>query len=172
MQAMLTRLPKYAQNPSCIFELCNSYRTPEFQDPIPDEKFVQSLLYVVFDSSKTWNPRKQRQSVTDEDNRLGRVYTIHPKQDKCFFVRLLLHTVKGCCSFEDLRTVNGEVKPNFKEACRCLDLLEDDNHWISAKEAAVYKNCFLSSHPFCVTTHQLSCFRSCHYLEKLQRIYD
>ncbi|XP_062499662.1 uncharacterized protein LOC134176977 [Corticium candelabrum] len=157
--AVVTR--QVAGNPpkttlTAYFELCKSYRTPEFRDPTPDEKFVQSLLYVnvpeyfVFDSSKTWKPRRQGRAVTDEDHRLtnfkrssaiGRVYTVHPKQDECFFVRLLLHTVKGCCSFGDLRTVNGEVKPIFKEACRCLDLLEDDSHWISAiEEAAVYAN--------------------------------
>ena len=74
---------------------------------------------------------------------IGRVYTVHPKQDECFFVRLLLHTVKGGCSFEDLRTVNGEVKLTLKEACRCLDLLEDNSHRISAiEEAAVYATAF------------------------------
>jgi hypothetical protein len=38
--------------------------------------------------------------------------------------------IKGSKSFEDLRTVNGQVHPTFKAACLALGLLEDDNQWI------------------------------------------
>ncbi|XP_025194300.1 uncharacterized protein LOC112593923 [Melanaphis sacchari] len=60
---------------------------------------------------------------------LGRLYTVHPKQRECFYVRLLLVNVPGPTSFEFLRTVNGPVFNTYQDACRELQLLEDDNHW-------------------------------------------
>ncbi|CAB3244804.1 unnamed protein product [Arctia plantaginis] len=61
-------------------------------------------------SSKKWEPRKQGKphpSITGifKAKTLGRLYTVHPKQRECFYLRLLL------------------------DACRELQLLEDDNHW-------------------------------------------
>ncbi|GFX74603.1 ATP-dependent DNA helicase [Trichonephila clavipes] len=60
---------------------------------------------------------------------LGRLYTVHPKQRECFYLRLLLVNVPGPTSFEFLRTVNGRVFNTYQDACRELQLLEDDNHW-------------------------------------------
>ena len=54
----------------------------------------------------------------------------------CFFLRLLLHHQTGCCSFENLRTVDGNLYHRFREACRALGLLEDDAHWRTAMEEA------------------------------------
>lgn len=52
---------------------------------------------------------------------LGHVYTVHPNNFECFFLRLLLHTVRGPTSYEALRTVNGRICVTFREACR-LDI--------------------------------------------------
>jgi hypothetical protein len=52
------------------------------------------------------------------------------------YVRLLLTAVKGATSFEHLRTVNGDLKPTFKEACIALGLLSDDNEWHQCLEEA------------------------------------
>ncbi|CAH2240058.1 jg7401 [Pararge aegeria aegeria] len=46
-----------------------------------------------------------------------------------FFLRLLLVNVPGPTSFEFLRTVNGRVFNKYQDACRELQLLEDDNYW-------------------------------------------
>ena len=40
------------------------------------------------------------------------------------------------CSFEDLRTVDGNLYTSFREACRALGLLEDDAHWRTGMEEA------------------------------------
>ncbi|XP_036317401.1 uncharacterized protein LOC118732375, partial [Rhagoletis pomonella] len=62
---------------------------------------------------------------------LGRLYTVHPTQRECFFLRLLLVNVPGPTSFEFLRTVNGQ------DSCRELQLLEADYHWdLSLADAA------------------------------------
>ena len=70
------------------------------------------------------------------DNTLGRVYTVHPKQDECFFLRMLLHEVKGPTSFDDLKSVDGEVCTTYREACYRRGLLEDDSQWDSALDEA------------------------------------
>ena len=59
---------------------------------------------------------------------IGRVYTIHPSQQEAYFLRLLLHEVKGPTSFDDLKTVDGTVCSTYREACLKLGLLEDDTH--------------------------------------------
>ena len=91
---------------------------------------------------------------------LGRIYTVHPKNDECFYLLLLLVNVRGATSFESLRTVNGIVYPTFRAACQELNLLENDNHWdtklteaaisaspieISTLFAITLSTCFLSS---------------------------
>lgn len=41
---------------------------------------------------------------------LARVYTGHPRNLECFFLRLFLHHIRGPTSFQDLKTINVVVK--------------------------------------------------------------
>ncbi len=84
----------------------------------------------IFSNGK-WSPRKQGFAI-------GRMYYVSPKANdsECFYLCLLLTAVKGATSFEDLRTVNNQVKPTFKEACIALGLLSDDNEWHQCLEEA------------------------------------
>ncbi|GBP39032.1 ATP-dependent DNA helicase pif1 [Eumeta japonica] len=69
---------------------------------------------------------------------LGRVYTIHPNNSECFYLRMLLHIVKGPTTFARLRTVQGVVYNTYQAACKTMGLLEDDSHWENTlSEAAV-----------------------------------
>ena len=93
-------------------------------------------------SSKKWLRRKRGQPVDGHPgvfstNALGRIYTIHPKNDDSFYLRLLLVNVRGPTSFESLRTVNGTVCATFREACQQLQLLEHDNHWNQTMDDAI-----------------------------------
>ncbi|XP_029172028.1 uncharacterized protein LOC114941268 [Nylanderia fulva] len=104
-------------------------------------QFAKTLIYTDVPRYFTWNksgkkwvPRKQGKphpSVTGifKAKTLGRLYTVNPKQRECFYLRLLLVNVPGPTSFEFLRTVNGQVFNTYQDACRELQLLEDDNHW-------------------------------------------
>lgn len=103
--------------------------------------FARTLLYdqvptyFTFNkTSKKWEPRKRGTPVDGypgifSTNALGRLYTVHPKQRECFYLRLLLINVRGPTSFEYLRTVNGQLYASNHDACRGLQLLEDDTHW-------------------------------------------
>ena len=112
------------------------------------DDFARTLLYVDVPKyytwrSKSWNRRKQGKDVNGfpgvkEAHILGRVYTVNPRQGECFYLRLLLHNIRGPQSFAHLRTVEGNLCGSFREACLRLGLLEDDNQYhLAMQEAAV-----------------------------------
>ncbi|UYV65707.1 hypothetical protein LAZ67_3005188 [Cordylochernes scorpioides] len=72
---------------------------------------------------------------------LGRVYTVHPTNAECYSLRLLLFHIRGPCSFQSMRTVEGVIHTTFQMACKALGLLEDDSHWNETlKEASICRN--------------------------------
>lgn len=102
--------------------------------------FAQTLLYsevpryFTWNQTKKWMPRKQGTPIDEcpglfKSNTLGRVYTVNPRQTECFYLRLLLVNVTSPLSFQDIRKVNGQQYPTYKDTCLALGLLEDDNHW-------------------------------------------
>ena len=103
----------------------------------------KKLLYTEVPLYYTWNTknkvferRKHGKSVDGQptifkDTTKGRLYTVHPNQHECFFLRLLLVNVPGPTSFEYLRTVNGTIHDTYRSACQALNLLENDQHWDS-----------------------------------------
>jgi len=66
-------------------------------------------------------------------NCIGRMYSVSPTQTELFHLRLLLLTVKGATSFNDLKSVNGVICQSFSMACLALGLIEDDDEWKRAK---------------------------------------
>ena len=54
---------------------------------------------------------------------------MNPKLGECYYLRLLLHNVRGPTSFENLRTVDSIVYDSFKGACLAFGLLADDKQW-------------------------------------------
>ena len=84
--------------------------------------------------NKSFERRKQGKSVDGQptifkDIMIERLYTIHPNQHECYFLRLLLVNVPGPTSFEYLRTVNGTIHDTYRSACQDINLLENDQHW-------------------------------------------
>jgi len=85
-------------------------------------------------ASKKFQRKKKGDAVAGfadvySSDALRRIYTVHPRQDECFYLRLLLVNVRGPTSFNSLRTVDGVLCATFREACQCLNLLENDSHW-------------------------------------------
>lgn len=117
---------------TAFFQLCQN-------DP-----FARTLLYHETPKYYTWNSSKKEffrrkhganvasyAGICGTDT-LGRVYTVHPNNAECYYLRLLLHTIKGPTCFEALKTINGEICETFREACLKLGLLENDEHWDTA----------------------------------------
>ena len=128
---------RIVQNPpnttlTAFFELCGQ------------DSFAATLLYSEVPKYYTWNAssklfsrRKRGLPVPNvqnifASNTLGRVYTVHPSNSECFYLRILLHHVRGPTSFTNLRTVSGEVCRTFRQACQKLGLLEMDTQWHEA----------------------------------------
>lgn len=80
------------------------------------------LHYTYNKSTKKWNRRKRF-----SDKIVSRMYGISPTAGDAYFLRLMLLHVPGAKSFQDLRTVDGVVYNNFKEAAIALHLLDDDS---------------------------------------------
>ena len=113
-----------------------------------NDEFAKGLLYCEVPRYYTWQPnktwkRRRRGTEVDghhgiySDTALGRVYTVHPNNSECFYLRLLLHNVCGPTSFLSLRTDDdGFVSATYHEACQRQGLLENDNHWNATMEEA------------------------------------
>jgi hypothetical protein len=118
-----------------FFELCKN------------DDFANTLLYSEVPFHFVWHKSKFiRKKLwkgwpgVKKDNALGRVYTIHPNNTVCYYLRLLLNEVRGPKSFSDIKTVNGVLLRTFQAACKALGLLEDDKHWDNTVEEAALCN--------------------------------
>lgn len=124
---------------TAFFDLCNR------------DDFAKTLLYHEVPTYYTWNTttkrfcrRKQGSILEDQSDirytdAIGRVYSIHPNNTECYFLRMLLHTVRGPTSFDGLRTIDGILYSTYREACEKLGLLEDDHHWdLALTEASLF----------------------------------
>lgn len=68
---------------------------------------------------------------------LARIYVVHIKNTDCFYLRMLLHHVRGPTSFESLKMVNGTQLASYEAACIALGLVHDDSHLDKAMDEAV-----------------------------------
>lgn len=91
-------------------------------------------LYTWNKETHIWSPRSASSKA------IGRMYFASPNSGERFFLRLLLTICTGPTSFEDLRTVNGEVHETFKDACVAKGMLEDDEEWVTCLEEASIMN--------------------------------
>lgn len=80
--------------------------------------------YVWNKKDKQWTPRQRGFGAT-----IGRVYSVSPRENEKYFLRLMLHHINGAQCFEDLRTVDGTAYPTFQAAAGAYGLLESDNLW-------------------------------------------
>jgi len=99
---------------------------------------ARDLYYQDFPTQFVYNKTTCRWSPRKKEFAIGRMYYVSPKANDSerFYLRLLLLAVKGATSFEHLRTVDGQLRPTFKDACIALGLLSDDHEWHRCLEEA------------------------------------
>ncbi|CAH1414732.1 unnamed protein product [Lactuca virosa] len=101
-------------------------------------KEARKLTYVEFPTKFVWKPKLQTWKPREVGFSIGRIHSVSPKLGEAYFLRILLNKVKGPKSFEEIRTVNGEICSSFKDACYNLGLLDDEKEYIKAiKEASL-----------------------------------
>ena len=96
------------------------------------------LTYIQFPSYYTYDEKnkeyKRRKSKSTCCCRLP----LRTKGDIHYLRILLLHRI-NCSSFQQLKTVDGNLHITFQEACLALNLLQDDTEWENClKEAATF----------------------------------
>ena len=111
------------------------YNSDHPETNMPYIKFPEQFIF----DDKMWKIRKRG------TNTLGRIYSIHPSKGEVFYLRMLLcdttlnHSA-GKTSFEHLRSVNNVTYGSYKETCRALGMLKDDELWFSVMEDARQQN--------------------------------
>lgn len=125
---------------TAFFELCGI------------DAFARTLLYSDVThyytwAGKKWQRRRQGNPVDGHPGvfyaeTMGRIYTVHPNNAECYYLRMLLVNVVGPRSFQELRTVDGEVCETYRSACERLHLLENDAHWdLTLGDASIASSC-------------------------------
>ncbi|KAK1350607.1 ATP-dependent DNA helicase [Heracleum sosnowskyi] len=76
-----------------------------------------------------WNDGANKWTLRKKGFQIGRLIYTHHSSGEIWYLRLLLSKVRGCTSFESLRTVNGVLYSTYHEACKELGLLENDDEW-------------------------------------------
>jgi hypothetical protein len=97
---------------------------------------INNTLYQDFPNKMVWHKDRRVWTVRQQSFQIGRMYYAHPTAGERFYLRLLLTVVTGATSYEDLRTHQGVLYPNFREACIAYGLTEDDNEWHQCLEEA------------------------------------
>ena len=77
-------------------------------------------------------PRSGFQDKRGGDRIISRMYSVNPADPEKFHLRLLLLHVPGATSYDDLKTVSGEVCLTFRDACIRRHLLTDDSEYNDA----------------------------------------
>ncbi|XP_022024110.1 uncharacterized protein LOC110924409 [Helianthus annuus] len=98
---------------------------------------ARKLTYVEFPSKFVWKLQDRCWQVRKTYQTVGRIHSVSPALGEPYFLRILLNKVRGPRSFEEIRTVNGQLFPTFRDACYAMGLLDDDNEYVEAiKEAS------------------------------------
>jgi PIF1-like helicase/Helitron helicase-like domain at N-terminus len=121
----------------------NSYKTTLiafFEACVRYPELTTDLLYADFPTKFTWNKKERLWTPRKSGVSVGRVYFAVPSEGERYYLRMLLYTVKGPKSFDDLRTYDGRIYSTYKEACMARGLLESDDEWdICLTEASTFQ---------------------------------
>ncbi|XP_026459112.1 uncharacterized protein LOC113359744 [Papaver somniferum] len=89
-----------------------------------------AYTYQQFPQHFVWCKRVKQWKIRQKGFAIGRMYFVTPNAGELYYLRMLLTTVRGANSFEDLKTVsNGdvdEVHNTFQDACISLGILAHD----------------------------------------------
>lgn len=88
------------------------------------------LTYTEFPSMFVWQQNEQCWKPRKKGFKIGRIHFVHPGSGELYYLRNLLNFAKGCTSYQDILTVDNDVKECFKDACYAMGLLDDEKEYI------------------------------------------
>jgi len=96
---------------TAFFDLCSS-------DVIDKTLLYHKVPHYYTWANNTFFRRKCGQDVDGnpvikKDDALGRVYSVHPSQSECFYLRILFYHVRDPTSFQHLITIERVVKETY-----------------------------------------------------------
>ncbi|GKU99621.1 hypothetical protein SLEP1_g12438 [Rubroshorea leprosula] len=94
--------------------------------------FARELIYAEFPTQFVYNEQIHEWTKRNKGFAIGRIAHVLLGIREESYLRILLNIQRGCRSYKAIRTINGTVFPNFKEACYALGLLADDKEYIAA----------------------------------------
>ena len=115
---------------------CDTTLTAFFKANREYPELANNLLYQDFPSKFTSQKKTHKWKPRQRGFTIGRLYYVPPTAGERFYLRLLLTTVKGSTSFDDLCTFQGNLAPSFREACLARGILENDQEWQQCLEEA------------------------------------
>ncbi|XP_045793087.1 uncharacterized protein LOC123888169 [Trifolium pratense] len=89
----------------------------------------RDLTYAEFPSKFVFHPRDNRWELRKKGFSIGRLSYVPVGAGELYYLRVLLTKVRGCTSYESIKTVNGKLCKTFQEACSELGLLKDDQEF-------------------------------------------
>ncbi|CAL5194116.1 unnamed protein product [Lathyrus oleraceus] len=90
---------------------------------------ARQLTYSEFPTKYVWNNKDKIWTRRRNRKCFGRIYYVPPTTREKYYLRMLLNIFRGCCSYNEIRIVNGVLYNTYKEACYELGLLKDDKEW-------------------------------------------
>ncbi|XP_024007954.1 uncharacterized protein LOC112083963 [Eutrema salsugineum] len=94
----------------------------------------KKLRYVELLTMFTWNNKDKMYSVRKQRGSIGRIVNILPSAGELYYLRILVNISRGPTSFDDLKTVGGQIQTSYKAACYARGLLEEDKEWHDAMD--------------------------------------
>ena len=82
-----------------------------------------------------WKPRKK---LTKNKIPISRMHMVFPSAGEQFYLRMLLLHKKGATSFKDLRTISDIEESTYFDACKAMNLIEDDELWVKTMMEAIH----------------------------------
>ena len=119
LELLRQKLERYNTTLTAFFKYNTENAKKDSYHPLLYQDFPSQF---VFGKDKLWHPRERAGFA------VGRIYFVNPREGERYFLRLLLTSVRGPTSFENLRTVNGTLHPTFRAACEALGLLNNDHY--------------------------------------------
>ncbi|DBA05041.1 TPA: hypothetical protein N0F65_000729 [Lagenidium giganteum] len=103
----------------------------------PHDSIAKQTLYGDFPSLFTWKMPERQWFPRGGQTSVGRMHFVNPRDVERYHLRLLLNHAPGAISFQDLRTVDGEVQETFLAAARARRLLQSDEEFDQDLQCAV-----------------------------------